>query len=403
MGSSSVYDLIIIGAGAAGCFAAITAAMENKSVLLLEKNPTVAKKILATGNGRCNFTNRKMSDSCYHGNHALISHLLSQLSVDDVLQKFHELGISSYERDGYYYPLSNQAKSVVVAFENAIYKNNVDLVVNCCVDDCYIKNKLFEIDAKILLEDSKNQLEHFSGKNLLIATGLLNSAINGIEKSMFQIINDFGHHINPILPALCGYECSGIPFKKIAGIRSHGTIQLFVDGQFIAEDTGELQFNEYGVSGIPVFQLSALTSNALHDSKNVEFHIDFMPDVSFEELEQEVNFRINNFKNPLNGLIPDKLIYLMDSQMNHKKDAFSICTFLKNLTISCDRYRDYKFSQTCTGGVSTDELKEFSLESALVDGLYFAGELLDIDGICGGYNLHMAWESGYFVGKNIRC
>ena len=387
------YDLIVIGAGASGCMAALTAVRRGKSVLLLEKNDSICKKILATGNGRCNFTNQKMDQSYYHGNADRIATVLNRFGVQSALDFFHSIGISPIERDGYYYPMSNQAKSVVTAFEQAILQSSICLICSCKIESVE-KHQNYLISTNHGL---------FEGRNVLIATGLLNSAMKGIEESLFPVIKGFGHHIKKIVPALCGFYCHGMDFKKIAGVRVHAGITLWVDGKKIANEEGELQICDYGLSGIPVFQLSALAGRALAERKTASFMIDFLPDFEADEAAKELSYRLNHFKKPMNGLLPDKLADLFEKefQIMDQNNPDLLIKSLKEKQIAIENYRELRYAQTCSGGIEDSELKENSLESALSDGLYFGGELLDVDGICGGYNLHWAWASGYAVGSDI--
>ncbi len=387
-----VYDAIIIGAGASGCFCAITAAKRGKEVLVLEKNPEIAKKILSTGNGRCNFTNRDMRQSCYHGNQSRIEAVLKDFSTADVLQLFHELGITSYEKEGYYYPLSNQAKSVVSAFKEALMDPHITLVTS------YRLQSVEKRDALFYISDGTSE---YCGKKLVFATGLLNSNLKGIEESVFPFIKQFGHHISKIGPALCGYYCDGFDFKKVAGIRSKGEISLWINDEFIDSEIGELQWNDYGISGIPVFQLSGLATRALMERKQVSFSVNLLPDFDEDSLMKELEYRLTHFTHPLNGLLPDKLGTVLLEQCKDSLKAGNLCQVIRKVSFSVANYRELKYAQTCVGGISDAELKDKTLESSLVEGLYFIGELVDVDGICGGYNLHWAWAGGHHVGCRI--
>lgn len=384
-----IYDAIIIGAGASGCACAITAAKRKKEVLLLEKNPNIAKKILSTGNGRCNFTNQKMDAACFHGNSARIQGVLNDFSTEDALLFFHEIGISSTQREGYYYPMSNQAKSVVNAFEDALINPHITLVHSFICKTVNYENNQFCIS---------DGTQEFYGKSLVFATGLLNSNLKGIEESAFPLIKGLGHHISKIGPALCGYYCSGFDFKQVAGVRTRSEISVLINGVKHQSEIGELQWNDYGISGIPVFQLSGLATRALMERKQVTFSVNLLPDFDEKALLEELDYRIKHFKHPLNGLLPDKFWNVILKDLGPAVSAETLIDIICHLSFEVTNYRELKYAQTCVGGICDDELKENTLESALIDGLFFIGELVNVDGICGGYNLHWAWASGHQVG-----
>lgn len=392
MDDSIIYDLIVVGAGASGCVAAITAARRGKKVLLLEKNTQIAKKILVTGNGKCNFTNYDMNASKYNGDKDLIEAMLKQFSVQDAIAFFRSIGISPVERNGYVYPYSNQAKAVTSAFDYALYQSGVKVVTDFCVKHIRKSEDIFYI--------SNSSLEYLA-KNVLLSTGLLDSSIKGIESSALDLSKELGHSMNPILPALCGYYCECLNFKRLTGLRVHASISVKVDNCIIGQDAGELQINEYGISGIPVFQLSSIASKALNNNQNVQFVINFLDGFSKEEAITELQYRIDNFKEPLNGLLPDKLSLYSKEILGKNASAEEYYNFLSSITVVVNKAREFQYAQICVGGIKTNELKKQSCESAIISNLYFAGEIIDIDGLCGGYNLHFAWATGHFVGSSI--
>lgn len=403
-----MYDVIIIGAGASGLMAAATAASKGARVALLEHKDDIGKKILATGNGRCNFTNTDMSVNKFHGSKALIKNGLSQFNYADTIRFFKELGIPAYDNAGYIYPNSRQAASVVAAFRMELMRLHVDVKTGINITDI----KPADDRTGYCIQTDKGS---FKSKRLIIACGLTASPKLGSDGSLFRQIEALGHHIQKPLPALCGFSCDGLNFKKITGVRCDATVASVIDGQMTEQNTGELQLADYGISGIPVFQISSLMSRALDKGQMVEVIIDFLPAFSDDELNGYIKDRIitttdnRSLNEMLNGLLNNKLLL----ELIHKSgvspdkkgrlltddDCKSLTRSIKHTAVSVKKPRGAEFAQVCTGGIYTKEIDVRTLESKIHPGLFFCGELLDVDGICGGYNLQWAWTSGYIAGE----
>lgn len=403
-----MYDVIIIGAGASGLMAAAAAASKGARVALLEHKDDIGKKILATGNGRCNFTNTDMSVNKFHGSKALIKNGLSQFNYSDTIRFFKELGIPAYDNAGYIYPNSRQAASVVAAFRMELMRLHVDVKTGINITDIKPADDL----TGYCIQTDKGS---FKSKRLIIACGLTASPKLGSDGSLFQQIEALGHHIQKPLPALCGFSCDGLNFKKITGVRCDATVASVIDGQMTEQNTGELQLADYGISGIPVFQISSLMSRALDKGQRVEVIIDFLPAFSDDELNGYIKDRSitttdnRSLNEMLNGLLNNKLLL----ELIHKSgvspdkkgrlltddDCKSLTRSIKHTAVSVKKPRGAEFAQVCAGGICTKEIDVRTLESKIHPGLYFCGELLDVDGICGGYNLQWAWTSGYIAGE----
>lgn len=403
-----MYDVIIIGAGASGLMAAAAAASKGARVALLEHKDDIGKKILATGNGRCNFTNTDMSVNKFHGSKALIKNGLSQFNYSDTICFFKELGIPAYDNAGYIYPNSKQAASVVAAFRMELMRLHVDVKTGINITDI----KPADDRTGYCIQTDKGS---FKSKRLIIACGLTASPKLGSDGSLFRQIEALGHHIQKPLPALCGFSCDGLNFKKITGVRCDATVASVIDGQMTEQNTGELQLADYGISGIPVFQISSLMSRALDKGQMVEVIIDFLPAFSDDELNGYIKDRIitttdnRSLNEMLNGLLNNKLLL----ELIHKSgvspdkkgrlltddDCKSLTRSIKHTAVSVKKPRGVEFAQVCAGGIYTKEIDVRTLESKIHPGLYFCGELLDVDGICGGYNLQWAWTSGYIAGE----
>lgn len=402
------WDLVVIGAGASGMMAAITAARENKKVCILEKLDKAGKKLLATGNGKCNFTNEIMHSDCYGGDEAFVNQVLQQFSVEDCLTFFRSIGIYPKNKNGYYYPNSEQASSLNNALLYELERLGVRIVYETKVKE------ITSNQEEVCVWTEKGP---FIGKSLIIATGLLAAPKLGSDGSLFDIIKSLGHRFNPILPTLCGFYCKGMKFKTVSGVRAHGIVYAYIDNVKYAEDTGEIQFTDYGLSGIPVFQISRYLSKGLYAKKQVEIKINLLPDFDTNELYDEINYRRSMGASMpitalLNGLVHQKLADMIFDKVGIDKDLYAssvsveemskIIKLLQEIKVTVTNYRDFEFAQVCTGGIPTSDIHHETLESKLVPNVYFTGEILDVDGICGGYNLHFAWATGYMAGKAIR-
>lgn len=403
-----MYDVIIIGAGASGLMAAAAAASKGARVALLEHKDDIGKKILATGNGRCNFTNTDMSVNKFHGSKALIKNGLSQFNYADTIRFFKELGIPAYDNAGYIYPNSRQAASVVAAFRMELMRLHVDVKTGINITDI----KPADDRTGYCIQTDKGS---FKSKRLIIACGLTASPKLGSDGSLFRQIEALGHHIQKPLPALCGFSCDGLNFKKITGVRCDATVASVIDGQMTEQNTGELQLADYGISGIPVFQISSLMSRALDKGQKVEVIIDFLPAFSDDELNGYIKDRSitttdnRSLNEMLNGLLNNKLLLELIHKSGVSPDkkgrlltddnCKSLTRSIKHTAVSVKKPRGVEFAQVCAGGICTKEIDVRTLESKIHPGLYFCGELLDVDGICGGYNLQWAWTSGYIAGE----
>lgn len=362
-----MYDVIIIGAGASGLMAAAVAASKGARVTLLEHKDDIGKKILATGNGRCNFTNTDMSVNKFHGSKALIKNGLSQFNYADTIRFFKELGIPAYDNAGYIYPNSRQAASVVAAFRMELMRLHVDVKTGINITDI----KPADDRTGYCIQTDKGS---FKSKRLIIACGLTASPKLGSDGSLFRQIEALGHHIQKPLPALCGFSCDGLNFKKITGVRCDATVASVIDGQMTEQNTGELQLADYGISGIPVFQISSLMSRALNKGQKVEVIIDFLPAFSDDELNGYIKDRSitttdnRSLNEMLNGLLNNKLLL----ELIHKSgvspdkkgrlltddDCKSLTRSIKHTAVSVKKPRGLEFAQVCAGGIYTKEIDE---------------------------------------------
>ena len=404
-----MLNIAIIGGGAAGMAAAIAARRQNPKavVMILEHKDIPGKKILSTGNGRCNLTNEYMDLSCFRSNNQeKIGSVLEQFSYENTLHFFEEMGIMLKSRNGYIYPRCDQAAAVLEILQLELKRLSVDVKTGVHVNEIIPKKKGFQIRT--------DQGNYITDK-VILATGSKASKVLGSDGSGYSIAKSLGHHIIPVVPALVQLKVKNHPFTKASGVRTDVTVTAVVDGEHIASDTGELQITNYGISGIPVFQISRYIAKALYYKQKAEVEIDFLPQMSDRELEDylwnrrvgrmnmtAVEFLMGIFNQKLiprllelSGIKAGKKVSEMDRQTIVKLSR--IC---KHTIVSISDTNGFDNAQICAGGVSLKEINEKTMESAYADGLYIVGELLDVDGICGGYNLQWAWSTGMIAGKH---
>ena len=398
----------IMGAGASGMFAAVTAAKLGADVTLIEKKDRVGKKILATGNGKCNFTNRFLKNSDYNSQYKNIYiDYISQFDQKDTISFFESIGMLIKEKNGYCYPRSEQASTVLDLLRLQLKTFGVKVLTDCCPVTIQKKKKNFEVILK------NNKKLYFD--RIILACGSFAGEKAKDNFSGYNYARDFGHTIIPVVPSLVQVRAKGKEFKAISGVRCEATVSLYIDNKMVAGETGELQLTDYGISGIPVFQLSRHVSYGVYEKKKIKAIIDFLPEYTMEEWlsfvsnkweQTDKNITIEEF---FQGFLNKKLNLMflklsgLKSELPLKQLNFSkvIAAFqhMKCWEIEVEGTNPYENAQVCAGGVSLEEVTA-NLESKLVPGLFFAGELLDVDGRCGGYNLQWAWTSGYISGKN---
>lgn len=401
-----ISDIIIIGGGASGLVAAITAARDGKKVTILEHKDRIGKKILATGNGKCNYTNEVQTKECYRGEDSSFAwKVLSYFGVEDTVEFFKELGILPKVKNGYYYPNSEQASSILDVLRYEIDYLKVNVVCEAHVDSIKKKGNLFIVGTS----NGKYQAE-----KVILATGGCASSDLGSDGSGYSLAKLFGHTIIEPVPALVQLRSNGSYFKTLSGVRVETRIDLYVEDKLTGSEKGELQLTNYGVSGIPIFQLSRYASRAIKNGKRVYLIVDFMPGLSKEEmfLHLQKRFELGSYKTmeeSFIGLLNKKLAYVImkESKLDPNQSVNSInkniinrlVQTIKSFKIEITEPNPLTNAQVSAGGVATREIDPDTLESKKSENLYIIGELLDIDGTCGGYNLQWAWTTGYLAGK----
>lgn len=401
-----MYDVTVIGGGAAGMMAAIVAARAGASVLILEHMDQCGKKILSTGNGRCNYTNKMQGIEYYRSDDpAFVLSVLEQFYQQDTVAFFEEIGITPTERDGYFYPNSMQAVSVRDVLLMELERLGVSIRYNVGIRRILDQTGFYEICTKN---------GDFSTKTCVLATGGKSAKATGSDGSGFLYLVPLSHKVTDLVPALVGLKAKQPFFKELAGIRAKAKVSLFVENVQKTEDFGEVQFTDYGISGIPVFQVSRFATRALALGQHVSAKIRFLTEYSQDEIAAMLKQRFSYSEEKtalqaLIGLFPLKLakVLLKRSGISEDKAAHTcseeeLAKLLEQiLAFTCDIIGSGSFeqSQVTSGGVFLEEISADTLESKLHPGLFFAGEIMDVDGMCGGYNLQWAWSSGYVAGK----
>ena len=393
-------DVVIIGGGASGLAAAISAARLGATVTILEKNNKCGKKLLITGNGRCNFWNEDQDIVHYHScNKDLLAEFLD--NDDYVLKFFDSLGIVYNNKGGCYYPFSNQALTVQNILVTECQRLGVEIIYNFDVFKVEKKDCFF-INDKI------------KAKKVIVASGSKAASKTGSDGFGYNIALGFGHKITKVLPSLVQLKGDEDFFKKWSGIRVLSEVKLYENGKFIKKEFGELQLTDYGLSGICIFNLSGIVSSGLDKNFKEVVGINFMPWTNdalgeLKKLDKESFHK--NISEILEGFLNYKLVDIVLKKAGIRRDIYlsnlskdEMERLLRSLTdfkIDVFSTNSFEKAQVCQGGVSLKEINSKTMESLKVKNLFFIGEVVDIDGDCGGYNLGWAWISGIKAGRSV--
>jgi hypothetical protein len=390
--------ILIIGGGAAGLAAAVSARKENKKaeITVVERNDRIAKKILATGNGRCNFTNANMSPTCYFGDREFAKKVLENFGTEEALRFFEDLGVMHREEEGRIYPRSNQATSISDALRLFLAENNVKIITGKKI-------------SKLKYENGKFNADSISADKVIVAVGGCAAPNFGTDGSSYNLLTDFGHGKTRTKCALVSLKTDTEKIRGLKGVKVFARAEMTVNGKVVASDTGEVLFTDYGVSGIPIMQISRFAE------KGAQVRLDMMSEMSFEDLCGELRKRAALFPERdgteiFSGLINKKLaVPVMRGgnveKMNVKakdftdKNILGFAKFLKGLRLTVVGDSSFSNAQVTAGGIETAKFDPVTMESKLKKGLYAVGEALDVDALCGGYNLHFAWATGAAAGK----
>jgi len=394
----------IIGGGASGMMAAITAASNGADVTVLEGGDRIGKKLLMTGNGKCNLGNLNMDSSMYYGSDLKwIMRHLERFQAEDTVEFFRSLGLLIKAKNGYLYPACEQAAVVLDSLRFEMQALGVKVITGIKIRDVKRNGNTVE------LSDGHSS---YRFDRVIVACGGQTAPKTGSDGSGYLLAKKMGHHLIPVVPALVQLKCREVFMKALGGVRTEGNIRVLHRGECIAEESGEIQFTEYGISGIPVFQISRVINYLLREVEEVEVELDLLPGIDREAFEQfclgrkllQTDRTVEEFfTGILNKKIMTQFIKLAGlkptqpiEQVNDAaiKKVYDLC---KCFSLHVNGSNSFEQAQVCAGGVDVSELTE-ELESRFMPNVYFVGEILDVDGKCGGYNLQWAWCSGYLAG-----
>lgn len=398
---------IVVGGGASGVVAAINAKTKDNKVIILERNNTLLKKLLLTGNGRCNYFNEKYSIDDYHSEDKnIVNEFISTENIAIAKDFFDKIGIVPKIKNGYYYPYSNQASSIKDILVNEVNRLKIEVVYDTYVTDIKKKDKFII---------TTNKKEYISD-NVIISTGSYAYPKTGSDGIGYEILKKLGHTIIKPVPALVQLESNSKYLKQWDGVRSDVYLELFEDGKYLSSEEGEIQFTNYGLSGICIFNLSHFISRGLLDNKKYLIKINFVPFIKTLITPWMDNYsKLNPNKDIyelLEGFLNKKLIpiILKESKINSNskyneltnEEKVKLFNTLRHFKVEITSTKGFDNSQVCNGGVKLDEIDIKTMESKKIKDLYIVGELLDITGNCGGYNLTECWISSILAGQSIR-
>ena len=392
------YQTVIIGGGAAGICAAISKARTGESVVICEKMPQLGKKILATGNGRCNLLNDNLSEVFYNAAaRQLVKSVFSQFGKSEIIHFFKDLGLEIYSQDGRVFPITNQAASVLKVLEMELKRLSVPVEY-----DFYCSGLSF----------SKNNILVFSrggktinSRKLVITGGGKSYPVLGSDGSMYDIARQFGHTIIEPIPSAVPLVVKDNLCHFLQGQRISAATASIIDGKKSAPVKGELLFTKYGLSGTCILDISEEISIAVnrHHKKDVFVAVDMVPFMDREQLKKQLIKRQKAATSPdeiLAGILPNKLSFALRDLFD-KGDVDAVVAVLKERLFKVTGTKSWNEAEFTAGGIEVNEVNSATLESKLHKGVYFAGEVLDVDGRRGGYNLSWAWASGFVAGKTL--
>ncbi len=401
------YDIIIIGGGASGLMCAITAKENNKnlSVAIIEKNDRVGKKLLSTGNGRCNLTNKSVSANRYRGSFQKQSqYIFDRIPTSELIKRFEQFGLLTFsDSEGRYYPISKQASSVLDVLRFACDRLGIELFCSENIKSIKKQNGRFEINT---------ENNNFVAQKLVIACGSKSAPKLGGNASGADYLKNLGHRFIPFSPALCPIRVENSVLKSLKGLRASGKVILLdKNNNSVKEEYGEIQFADNALSGICVFNLS------LFCKKGDTILLDLMPNYSDKELytiliKNKSLFRSKEADNLLTGIFHKRLAQavlkmsgitnfsIMCDELSNKQLAI-VARTIKTMNFKVIENSKFEQSQASLGGVVGYEIDEKNMQSKVCKNLYVCGEAVDLCGECGGYNLHFAFASGIIAGENL--
>jgi predicted Rossmann fold flavoprotein len=400
-------EIIVVGAGAGGLIASITSARAGQSVTLLEQNNKIGKKILVSGNGKCNIDNKYINTNRFHSQDpGFIEEVLEDYFFEAIEKFFTSIGLELIEgKEGKMFPMSLQASSVVELLEYEAKRVGVEILCDCAVTSIDKEKDTFTVETTQGIKTCEK---------LLLASGSPAAPQLGGSNSGYAFAAKMGHTLIPRYPSLVQLCSEEDWVKACAGVKVAGVAKLYANGEYIIEKKGDLLFTNYGISGLAILDLSREVSTRLAGFDYCELSLDLMPKFSKEKLTNLLLTRIQEDSKKsltlwLQGIINKKLIAIIVKQSKSKikeegelnrKEINKLVHAIKNLKLSINDTKGFKGAEVSTGGINTTEVNPQTMESKLVPNLYFAGEILDVDGDRGGFNFHFAWVTGMRVASD---
>jgi len=410
--NSGCYDVAIIGGGPAGMMAAISAGQLGRKVVLIEKNHSFGQKLLLTGNGRCNITQKELENRLFleklGGNGKFLLSALSSFGPQETIDFFQKRGLSlKIEKNGRVFPISSKSEDVLNTLTKELKKNTVTLLMNQEVLG-------FEIDSGII-QAVKTKSGPIHARNFILATGGKSYSFTGSTGESYRWLQDLGHSIAPIAPALVPVRLGESWLDKLQGLSFQAVkIKVLSNKKKISEHSGDILFTHFGISGPTIINASKEIGKLLQIG-GVTIEIDFKPEQTHQELDQKLKteFEKNGskfIKNYLSEVIPQKLsdVILKKTKIEptkklssiSKRDRGNITELLKSFPLTVLSTLGFNQAMITSGGVNLKEIDSKTMQSKIIKNLFLAGEVLDLDGPTGGYNLQIAWTTGYIAGKN---
>ena len=407
-------NIAIIGGGAAGMMAAITAAINGHKVSLYEKNEKLGKKIYITGKGRCNITNSSDIDVLFKNvvtNEKFMYSAFYTLSNDALIEMLNNWGLETKnERGNRIFPLSDKSVDVIKCLEKQLKINNVEINLNSTVKDIIVENG----EAKgIYLADG----EKVYADKVIVATGGFSYKTTGSTGDGYKFAKDNGHKVTKILPALVPLNIKEDFYKDLQGLSLKNVeVMFYLKNKQIYKDFGEMLFTHFGVSGPLILSGSSYVTKYLNEGEEIKIVLDLKPALSKEALDDRIlrdfSASINkDFRNALNDLLPKKLIPVIIERSGispfkkvneiTKAERQNLVNAIKEFEMTAVSTRDFNEAIITQGGVNVKEINPGTMESKLVKNLYFCGEVLDVDALTGGFNLQIAWSTGYLCAINL--
>lgn len=400
-------NIVIIGGGMAGMTAAISAAKPGLKVTLLERQNRIGKKLLLTGSGRCNLTNRTIHEDFYLTDDT--KRLKKILEAYRPCEKdfWRDLGLLTKEKNGCVYPLSGQAASVLNCLRLKLEEKKVTIRTD--YEAGYIKKQ-----KECFTIETVEHKDKISADAVILACGGMAGVYEEQYKNGYALCRQLGHQLLPCAPALVQTICEGNYFKSISGVRTDVRISLLLDGSTAATEEGELQITEQGLSGIAVFQLTRYLGDAFREGKQAHFLLNFIPHMTREEWNGMMSLRraemgCRSTEDFFTGILHKKLILMLLKEQNitpgrsmvsiPDHEFQKLLDQFQSFRVKVKHLNDYSHAQISTGGVPLKEVDDV-LASRLAEHLYLTGEMLNVAGACGGYNLHFAAATGYIAGES---